>query len=283
MHTIAVTGGNGRIGEAILADLNDHGYRTVNLARGKQREDESDQYITTNLIEPGEVYGALALADPDAVIHMGTIPHPRGTPGYVTFDSNVRSTYLILEAAGGLGIDTVCLASSINALGASFQDVPPDVSYLPLDEDHPCTPRDPYAIGKHALEVVADGFGRMDGSPRHIASLRYPWVATEAELRTRFLDADRSDESNLLAEPGGRNELFAYIHIDDAAAVARAAIEAEIGGHEVYWTVADDTSHDRVAGACRDVLSRRRHRCRALRGGQPDLHRQSRGATGLVG
>ena len=33
VETVAVTGANGRIGEATVAELNDHGYRTVNVAR----------------------------------------------------------------------------------------------------------------------------------------------------------------------------------------------------------------------------------------------------------
>jgi len=140
-NTIAVTGGNGRLGEHILKDLNDHGYQTVDVARGKRREEISDRYITTDLTDPGEVYGALVKSDADAVIHMGTIPSPTSHPGYVTFENNVMSSYHILEAAMGLGIDRVCLPSSINAMGASFQEKPIQVSYVPVDEDHPLTPR----------------------------------------------------------------------------------------------------------------------------------------------
>lgn len=244
MDAVAVTGGNGRIGKAILSELNEHGYRTVNLARGKRREEVSDQYLRTDLTTPGEVYGSLAMAEVDAVIHMGTLPHPRSTPGYVTFESNAMSTYLILEAANALGIDRVCLASSINALGATFQDVPPEVAYLPVDEEHPLTPRDPYAIGKHVIEVIADGLGRTNAPPRHIASLRYPWVATDEELRSRFLSADRSADEALRSEPGGRKELFAYLRLTDAARAARNAIEADLDAHEVYWVVAPDSTAD---------------------------------------
>jgi len=128
-------------------------------------------------------------------------------------------------------------------MGASYQDAPPAIEYLPVDEAHPRTPRDPYATGKHALEVTADGFGRRPDAPDSIVSLRYPWVATGEELRERFVDRDRSlDAGNVAEPPGHRDELFAYLHIDDGAAVARRAIEVDVGGHEVVWTVADDTT-----------------------------------------
>lgn len=153
------------------------------------------------------------------------------------------STYYLLEAASEIGIDRICLGSSINALGSVYQEAPTEIYYLPVDEDHPQTPRDPYAIGKHALEITADGFGRKPDGPLSIASLRYPWVATRHQLRERYVEQNRIlGADNVEQPPGHRDELFSYIHIDDAATVARRAVEAEFSGHEVFWTVATDTT-----------------------------------------
>jgi nucleoside-diphosphate-sugar epimerase len=245
LDTIAVTGGNGKIGEAILAHLNDHGYRTVNVARGKRREEVSDEYRTTDLLDAGEVYGSLGISDADAVIHMGTIPAPTSNPGFETYRSNAMSTYHVLEAAQNLGIESVCIASSVNVMGSVYQDAPMDVRYLPMDEEHPPTPRDPYALGKHSAEVTADGFGRREGPPYTISSLRYPWVATSDELREAYAESDRGLDA-LREAPRGPNadELFTYLHLDDGAAVARKAVEADFEGHERFWTVAADTTAD---------------------------------------
>lgn len=240
MQTIAVTGGNGRIGRAILEELVSHGYRTVNLARGKQREEISDEYRTTDLLDAGEVYGSLAISDADAVIHMGTLLTPLDHPGYVTFESNVMTSYHVLEAAKELDLEAVAQASSINVLGCAFQEAPMQVDYLPVDESHRATPRDPYALGKHALEVTASGFGRLDSAPR-ISSLRFPWVATEEELRDRFVEADRG--LNAIKDgPNGRDQLFSYLHLEDAASIARLAVEVEFTGHERFWATARDTT-----------------------------------------
>jgi len=240
--TVAVTGGNGWIGGRIIEGLNDHGYATVDLARGKRREDVSDQYIRTDLLDAGDAYGSLARADPDALIHMGTIPSPRRNPGYRVYESNVLSTYHLLEAAGALGIDRVVVPSSINVLGAAFQEAPTEVFYLPVDEEHPRTPRDPYATSKHAIEVTAAGFGRRSDGPASIASLRYPWVADEDELRKRLAGRDRTVEADLPRPTAHRDELFSYLHIEDAVAIARRAIEVDLGGHEAFWAVAADTT-----------------------------------------
>lgn len=243
VSTVAVTGGNGKIGRATLAHLNDQGYETANISRGERREEVSDTYITTDLLDAGETYGAIAKTGADAVIHMGTIPDPYRSPQFRTYESNTMSAVHVLEASESLGLEACCLASSINAMGSDHQKRDPYVEYLPVDENHPRTPDDIYGIAKHAMEITADGFGRRPDSSLTISTLRYPWVANETEIRERFAEADRSMQAlRDNGVPGGYNALFSYLHIDDAATVARKAIEADYVGHESFWTVASDTT-----------------------------------------
>lgn len=243
ISTIAVTGGNGKIGQAVLQHLTDHGYETANIARGRRREEISDTYITANLLDAGETYGAIAKSGADAVIHMGTIPGPHKHPQHVTYQSNALSAVNVLIASESLGLEACCLASSINVMGAEHQRREPQVEYLPIDETHPRTPDDIYGIAKHAMEVTADGFGRRPDCKMAITTIRYPWVPTEEEIFESFVEADRSltalrnDNSWT-----GRDVLFSYIHIDDACAVARRAVEADYVGHETFWAVANDTT-----------------------------------------
>jgi len=245
LSTIAVTGGNGKIGRAILAHLNDHEYETVNIARGKQREEVSDSYITTDLLDAGETYGALAKADADAVIHMGTIPDPYGNPDFRTYESNVMSATHVLEASESLGLESCCLASSINVMGAEHQQRDPQVEYLPIDAEHPRTPDDSYGIAKHAMEVTAAGFGRRPTCETTIATLRYPWVPNEEEVIEYFAEPDRSMETLRDDDPWSNEQvMFSYVHIDDACAIARTAVEADYVGHESFWAVAEDTTAD---------------------------------------
>lgn len=250
LDTIAVTGGNGKIGEAILEHLSAHGYETANVSRGKRREEVSDSYVTTDLLDAGETYGALAKTDADAVIHMGTIPDPYRTPDFRTYESNVMSAVHVLEAADSLGLETVVLPSSINALGSEHQERPAEVNYLPIDEAHPRTPDDPYGIAKHAMEVTADGFGRRPSTDLTIASLRYPWVTTDEEMREAFVETDRSLSALADVHPAtGRDVLFSYLAIEDGARIARKAVEADFEGHETFWAVAGDTTADAPTAA----------------------------------
>lgn len=241
IDTVAVTGASGLIGSAIVDELNDNGYRTVNLDRRRADDCTADEYRRTDLLDAGQTYGSLARCDADAVVHMGTIVHPRNDPGYVTYESNVQTSYHVLEAAMELELEAACLASSINAIGWSYQDVPPDVRYLPIDEEHPATPRDPYALGKRVIEVTADGFGRLDDPPRTISTLRFPGVRSDEEVAAMG-DDDRSLDALEAEYDPEENPIFTYVHVADAASMARRAIEAEFDGHETFWAVAADTT-----------------------------------------
>ena len=245
IDTVAVTGGNGFIGEAILDDLRDHGYRTVNLARGKRREDVSHRYIRTDLLAAGNVYGSLATAEADAIVHMGTLGSPKSNPGYEVYESNAMSTYHVLEAAEELGLEAVSIASSINAHGWSFQEEPPEIEYLPIDEEHPVSPRDPYGLGKRVAEVTAEGVARRNSSPDRIATLRISSAHSDEDLQT-MADDDRTLADLREQYDPGDNPTFRYIHVRDVARLAVRTIEPDAGytGHETFWAVASDTRVD---------------------------------------
>lgn len=165
IKTVVITGGNGKIGEAVLEELSESSYRTINIARGSRCEEVSDEYRTTDLLDAGEVYGSFVAADADAVVHMGTISGPTNHPDHVTYESSAMSTYHVLDAAYALGLESVVQPSSINVIGAAYQTAPTAVEYMPVDEDHPLTPRDPYGLGKQTTERLGDGFGRRPDAP----------------------------------------------------------------------------------------------------------------------
>jgi nucleoside-diphosphate-sugar epimerase len=242
-ETVLLTGATGRIGPAVLDGLNRAGYRTVGASRSLPDRRVADRYLRADCTDAGETYGLLAAVEPDAVVHFGTLSTPESTPGYVTYASNVLTTYHVLEAAAALGVDRVVLASSLSAMGAGFEPDPVRVDYLPVDEAHPLTPSNPYGLGKQVAEVTAEGVARRAGAPT-VASLRFPWVTTDADVEATFVDPDRTlagiRESGFFHK--ARNTLFAYLHVDDAAAAVLRAVGAEFAGHEAFSLAAPDTT-----------------------------------------
>jgi nucleoside-diphosphate-sugar epimerase len=240
--TVLVTGATGRIGPTVVARLQES-YRVVGNSRSGG--DVGDAHLRGDTTDPGDAYGVLAKSEADAVVHLGMLSDPTGTPGHVTFRSTVQSTYNVLEASAALGVDSVTLASSMSALGAGFDPDPVRLSYLPVDEDHPLTPRDPYGLAKQVMEVTADGVGRRADAPT-ITSFRVPWMPRDDDVREAFVEADRSLSTLRDHESyhSIRNTLFAYLHVDDAADLVAHAVVADHDGHEAVWAAAADTTVD---------------------------------------
>jgi len=242
--TVVVTGGSGTIGSAALATLNEHGYRTVNCNRGGPGGGPEDEYRRVDLTDFEDVSAAFSAVEPDAIVHLGMLPTPDHGSGHVVFESNAMSSYHVLEAAQESAIETVVLASSLSAMGAGFETGLITPSYLPVDESVPLEPSNPYGMGKQAIELVADGFGRRDTPPRTITSLRFPWVTDETIQRETFLEADRRLQGIEAAGElhAAHNTLFSYLDIDDAARAIRLAVEADFTGHEPVFLSAPDTA-----------------------------------------
>jgi nucleoside-diphosphate-sugar epimerase len=78
----------------------------------------------------------------------------------------------------------VVSASSINAVGYFYGAREFELSYLPVDEDHPSFTTDAYSFSKQVLEEIASYFWRRESISG--VSLRFPWVyhPTEAHLET---------------------------------------------------------------------------------------------------
>ncbi len=231
MDTILITGGSGRIGSAVIEHANAAGYRTVSVDRVENKNDP-DRFITADVTDAGQLYSVVAMASPDAIIHLGAIPNAGGDPDHVVYESNAIGAYHVLAAAAAVGVDTVCSASSIQAMGTSVEEW---IEYLPVDEAHPMVPRNPYELGKQTVEQLSDGFARREGPPFSLATFRFPHVQTDEAFR-QWLPQDPED-----LEPGMGRFLFAYCAIDDVARLLLRAVETDLDGHERFWVSAPDT------------------------------------------
>ncbi|ELZ93274.1 NAD-dependent epimerase/dehydratase family protein [Haloferax sulfurifontis] len=243
LESVAVTGGTGNLGPTVVAHLRASGYTVTNLSRHSESS-LADHDYRVSALDPGDLTAALSDVDADAIVHLGAISTPTNDPGHRVFESNVQSTYVVLEVAAALGIDRVVVASSMSAIGGSFEPDPARIDFLPVDETHRATPSNPYGLGKYVAERTAAGVVRRDDAPEAVASLRFPWMPSEEEARQTFAEADRSLSG--LRDAGhfhtARNTLFAYLGREDAARLVRRALEADFTGHEVFWAAAADTS-----------------------------------------
>jgi UDP-glucose 4-epimerase len=232
---IAITGGSGGVGRAIIAMALEQGHSVVNIDRAPAAEGGADPSVLFVEADIGD-YDALleAFSGCDGVIHMAAIPSPGRHPDHVVHNNNVVGSYNALRAAAELGILRVCQASSINAVGAAYSRQP-RYDYFPLDERHPTYNEDPYSLSKWICEQQGDSFARRyEGMS--IASMRFHWVVPNRSIAAEY----SARIGAALAK-----HLWGYTLAEAAARACLLALTADFAGHEAFFIVAPDT----VAGS----------------------------------
>src|SRR5215213_1344518 len=229
---ILVTGARGKVGAAAVATLHDAGHDVTALdlapAVHEAAEPGAPTYLQADLTDAGDAFATVR--GHDAVIHSAAIPDPVHNPPHRVFQNNLMATFNVIEAAVRTGVPRVVNLSSETVPGFFFpeRDFLPD--YVPVDEEHPIRPQDPYATAKHFGEQLMDGAVRR--ADITCVSIRPSWVQWEGNY-----------ELNLgpwLREPAASEGFWAYIDAYDLADAIRLAAEGSTAGHEVVNIASPD-------------------------------------------
>ena len=232
---IAVTGGTGKLGRAVVTGLEQAGHAVITLdafgARGKT-------FTQVELTDYGQVVDALATINDrhdglDAVVHLAAIPAGGILPDSATFHNTMNATFNVFQACRRAGIKRIVYASSETLLGIPFETPPP---YLPVDEDYPSRPESMYAVVKHLEEELATKLVRWDPE-LSITALRFSNVLDESDYaRVPGYQADAASR---------RWNLWAYIDTRDGAQAVLRALETNLPGFDRFIIAAADTLMER--------------------------------------
>lgn len=248
---IVVTGANGRLGRAVVAQLLERGMEVVGLDKEIVRQSGASM-IRVDLCDLGQVFGALVGAE--AIIHLGAIPSPGGWPPEVVYHNNVMSQFNVFEAAARLGIRRVVSASSLSAFGFPFQHRWSEPLYLPLDEAHPLLPQDAYGLSKATGEEIAAAYCRRTGASA--ASLRISTIVSD-ETMQGWLEQVRQNPGN------SASAFWSYVHVNDVAQACLLALTRPYEGHQIFHITANDTTSERATDELLDhwfpTVPRRTH------------------------
>src|SRR3954467_12285308 len=228
---IAVTGGSGKAGRAVVRDLVEHGHDVLNVDLVPSREDAAP-FLPADLTDYGETLEALSggpvVPGLEAVVPLAAIPAPDKGTQQVVFRTNITSTHTVFSAAWRLGLKRVVWASSETTLGLPFAPRP---EYAPVDEEHPLRPESSYALSKVLGEEMARQFSRWSGIP--IVGLRFSNVM-EREDYAQF--------PSYWDDPSLRKwNLGGYVDESHVAQSCRLGLEADIAGAEAFVIAAGDT------------------------------------------
>ena len=162
MKTILITGATGFVGGEVVKQLLGTGEKITALGRTRPQEDLD--FIQADLTDSENLAKVLEGKKFDCIMHLASLPGDTGNPQQM-LSVNVNGCLNLLEYARETHVKRFVLASSISAYEwyPSTKFNPPD--YLPVDENHPCRPKDMYAMTKRMQELLMITYHEQYGVP----------------------------------------------------------------------------------------------------------------------
>jgi nucleoside-diphosphate-sugar epimerase len=122
---VAVTGGSGKLGRAVVAALIEQGWQVVNFDRVPSPQSDV-RFIHTDFTDFGQVVEAFSGIDEvhhgvEAVVHLAAIPGATFAPNTTTFDNNLVSTFHVFQAAKLFKIHNLVWVASLPDSGYRTQ------------------------------------------------------------------------------------------------------------------------------------------------------------------
>jgi UDP-glucose 4-epimerase len=191
MSTILVTGGAGYIGCHVVKGLLHQGHHPIvydNLQTGHRKAVKDTLFIHGDLADSERLRQAFQSHSIQAVMHFAadSLVGESVKDPLKYFNNNVKNSLQIIEVMEEFDINKFVFSSSAAVYG--------EPKKIPITEDHPCVPTNPYGETKWIFEKVLETFyeaGKID-----YISLRY-FNAAGADQEGE-LGEDHSPETHLI-------------------------------------------------------------------------------------
>ena len=166
-RSVLVTGAYGLLGSWLVRALLSGGARVVAIRRDEPAisglallglADQVD-VVRGDICDRDLIPRTLNEYDVDSVFHLAaqTLVGTASRAPLSTFETNIRGTWLLLEACRSHGVESVIVASSDKAYGIQ--------SELPYREHQPLAARYPYDVSKAAADMLARSYWHTFGLP----------------------------------------------------------------------------------------------------------------------
>jgi CDP-glucose 4,6-dehydratase len=218
--SVLVTGADGLVGAWLVKALLEHGVHVVAIHRGKRAESslallglaESIDVVHEDICTDGLVARVLDEYGIDSVFHLAaqTLVGAATRAPLETFETNIRGSWLVLEACRLHGVERIVVASTDKAYGLQPE--------LPYREEYALVPRFPYDVSKAACDMIARSYGHTFGLPvavTRLANVYGPGELHSSRLVPEAVCAALAGEPPIVRSDGSPERDFLYV--EDAA------------------------------------------------------------------
>jgi len=227
--SVLVTGGDGLVGAWLVMALLERGERVVVIRRSVRAESTlallglagSVEFVDGDICSDGLVARVLSEHRIDGVFHLAaqTLVGVANRAPVTTFETNIRGTWLLLEACRVHVTKGVVVASTDKAYGLQPE--------LPYREEYALVPRFPYDVSKAACDMIARSYGDTFGLPvavTRLANVYGPGERHSSRLVPEAVCAALAGEPPIVRSDGSPERDFLYA--EDAARAYLAVWEA---------------------------------------------------------
>jgi UDP-glucose-4-epimerase GalE len=268
MMRVLVTGGAGYVGSHAAKMLAERGHVAVvvdNLAEGHRAAVGTLPLVVADLLDRDRIVDVIKNNQIDAVMHFAAFAYVgvSVTEPAKYYQNNIVGTLALLEAMRATGINRIVFSSTCATYGIPQR--------VPISEDHPQQPINPYGFTKLAIERALADYSHAYGLG--YAALRYFNASGAAADGT--IGEDHDPETHLiplvLQVALGQREYVDvygtdyrtpdgtcvrdYIHVDDLARAHLSALESLRPGMELKLNLGTGhgASVQEVVDLCRKV------------------------------
>ena len=165
---VLVVGGAGYIGSHVVVELSRRGWEPVildDLSKGHRQAARAGKLIVGNMGDAQLVEELLTKERIAVVVHLSAyslVGESVSDPGKY-FRNNITNSLRLLDAMIACGVKKIVFSSTAAVYG--------EPETIPLTEEHPCRPLNPYGFSKLTYEGILEAYARAYGL-QYIA-LRY--------------------------------------------------------------------------------------------------------------
>ncbi len=217
---IAVFGGAGFIGRNVVLKLLEDGRDFIATDFVDTPFGDEIDYRKVDVLDKDAVKGVVGEAD--AVVHLAASPLVTSLKKPVeNMRINVEGTLNIMEAARESSVEKFIFSSASSVVG--------DVEYSPVDENHPCRPKTPYAVAKLTIENYLRVYGDIYGLNHMIFrfyNIYGPWQFPESGglipmIHTRV---GSGQEFTIFGDGSATRD---FVYVEDVADVLLKSLEVD--------------------------------------------------------